>query len=54
MQVDHSRALWSLLVFMTWYETWRQLRVGAGTPFDATTPSTMPLSAANGLASHDP
>jgi len=29
MRVDHSRPLWTLLVFMTWYEQWRQARSAA-------------------------
>jgi asparagine synthase (glutamine-hydrolysing) len=46
MRADHSRPLWTLLVFMNWYEMWRQTRT-------ATVPSHPPVPAATaaGLAS---
>jgi asparagine synthase (glutamine-hydrolysing) len=30
MRVDHSRPLWTLLVFMIWHEEWQRARAVAG------------------------
>src|SRR6185295_9143644 len=47
MRVDHSRPLWTLLVFMTWHEHWRRLRAAAP-PLGAavSTPASQPTAAA--------
>src|SRR5205085_231789 len=29
MRFDHSRPLWTLLVFMTWHEEWQRMRAAA-------------------------
>jgi asparagine synthase (glutamine-hydrolysing) len=48
MRVDHSRPLWTLLVFMTWHDAWQRLRASSLTPEPA---AARPV--ANGLAPHD-
>ena len=39
MRVDHSRPLWTLLVFMTWHTEWQRARDAAARPLAA---SSMP------------
>jgi asparagine synthase (glutamine-hydrolysing) len=48
MRVDHSRPLWTLLVFMTWHEQWRQDRTAAQRPLASAAPGRDVVAAPNG------
>ncbi len=47
MRFDHSRPLWTLLVFMTWHEQWERGRAGARHTGSTSTPVRVPGAAAS-------
>jgi asparagine synthase (glutamine-hydrolysing) len=49
MRVDHSRPLWTLLVFMTWHEQWQRSRAAAGHPFASAATGRSAVAATTGL-----